>query len=1422
MSESFSTKAIPGQLNVDEAEGIVECFVAGIGNKDSVGDIVVPGAFEGSLKRRRPRVVWGHDWNHPIGKVLDIYEVGPTDPRLPSKMRSAGIGGLFARVQFNLKSERGREAFANVVFFGGDQEWSIGYKTLKADYDNARQANLLREVELYEVSPVLHGANQLTATISIKADNAEDRVTSFKKSKWPMFDRQFAAMIKDQHPKIWNAGGNIKGDDQYEILTRIAAQGGVANTEDQIKALELREAWIARHEGDFRLPGVIAQIKWLAIGSRGEGHMKDVVREAISKDGIRKKADGECPPATQEIAVNLKNRQNAIDTAGYGPLNPAEPNAAFWEKKASRWDVSADEAKKQRCGNCAAFIKTESMLDCIKQGLGNEPGNDAIDVINAGDLGYCEAFDFKCASARTCDAWIAGGPVTKSYDYEDDSEEEYGSSEDDPMEELGRIAMRMRMRSDDDQDRTIPDGISNEAMGRRAVLARALANEMRTPVRIRTITGNTVVFDVMGEDEEELTMRASWHAERGRVMIGRPERVRVETVYVPMEGDSEGDVYMGDEEFKAPLPPDVVPQERITGDVLRGYGPRRGNLERLLRYWRPIMRREGGFRRCLVILANHPELYPLQNICAWLHHETTGLWPNEGCHHPGMKNCRRKLRGVVRGSLWSDSEFNNRIDRLTPNRGKGMPDPFDEEDQMEKEYGEVTDDDVMFANKVLDWFVGQEKEFMDYIGDDENWIHEGEDEDGQWSPHNWVRPENAPEGVSGKPGGCGCGCGGMGGKGSCGDMPKSIEDSLTALQEKVGRTLNSRNAEKISQAINLLTEVIGGSTPAAIERKGDQTFISADIEDLFELRQSIDPVLEHYGLEAVVDEDGIFIKDLEDDDAYVALKSIVGNFDEIQIKGIGRSIGRGKPGGLHAGRWKPHDGDGDGFFSPAPGAPDKTPIANLPEMFKPKLDPKKWGRFKKEDLDGMTDAELEDIVEKMPHPQRGGDRFLSADDEHGHMIGIHATSILKKRKEKARLDANKEKRRWRGSDTLDRVEATKKRRGALRDAAGDDGNTLSTTGQSIQKLTAKRKVTVEDMAGSDLSDDDFAGMSLQELGTLRNVRRGKRPTDNNAKKLNEVYGRALTAEAERVRKELEDLSDSELDLKLRLAYSAQDRAEANGGVDTASNATVRAILDMQRDRNAKTRPKKRSRTYRDPLDGPYDGPYGDDGYDAVRDDWRTGRSNVPPTIREADRALRDQEDEDRYNRGLASTSQRIPGAGQISDMSDDEIVDELSQISMRGTSDRETKLREEARKRRISPTTVRRRARERASERAASSGSQGSASSRTPRPKRDLTPPRGGFGSTEAAKKYADQIRTRIDNFTRADRSNISADRAEVARDAINSLVEAIMNPDENDEVVNYLLERMRQMPKVNTEDESIDPKDIARNLEANIRSRDD
>ena len=118
----------------------------------------------------------------------------------------------------------------------------------------------------------------------------------------------------------------------------------------------------------------------------------------------------ECPAPTQDITLNLKNRAKAITAAKYGPENPNLPNEAFWRRKADTWDVSIDDAKKSRCGNCAAFNVSDKIKQCIADGIGNEA--DPWGTIKLADLGYCEIFDFKCAASRTCDAWVVGGPNT--------------------------------------------------------------------------------------------------------------------------------------------------------------------------------------------------------------------------------------------------------------------------------------------------------------------------------------------------------------------------------------------------------------------------------------------------------------------------------------------------------------------------------------------------------------------------------------------------------------------------------------------------------------------------------------------------------------------------------------------------------------------------------------------------------------------------------------------------------------------------------------------------------------------------------------------------------------------------------------------------------------------------------------------------
>jgi hypothetical protein len=122
-----------------------------------------------------------------------------------------------------------------------------------------------------------------------------------------------------------------------------------------------------------------------------------------------------CPIATQDVHVNLENRQHAIDEYHYGPANPDKPGN-YWKSAAKRWKIDDATAKTMRCGNCAAFDITKKMIDCIEKGIkkgeyGDEPGIDAKATVKKGKLGYCNFFKFKCAADRTCSAWVTGGPL---------------------------------------------------------------------------------------------------------------------------------------------------------------------------------------------------------------------------------------------------------------------------------------------------------------------------------------------------------------------------------------------------------------------------------------------------------------------------------------------------------------------------------------------------------------------------------------------------------------------------------------------------------------------------------------------------------------------------------------------------------------------------------------------------------------------------------------------------------------------------------------------------------------------------------------------------------------------------------------------------------------------------------------------------
>jgi uncharacterized protein len=131
-------------LGADEFEGYASLF----GVPDGAGDIVAPGAFAASLRRRPPekvRLLYQHSAMEPLGVWEEIKE----DAR-----------GLYVRGRLVLDVRRAREVRA-LIAEGALNGLSIGFRTLRARRQGT--GRLLSEIELWEISvvtfPLLAGSS---------------------------------------------------------------------------------------------------------------------------------------------------------------------------------------------------------------------------------------------------------------------------------------------------------------------------------------------------------------------------------------------------------------------------------------------------------------------------------------------------------------------------------------------------------------------------------------------------------------------------------------------------------------------------------------------------------------------------------------------------------------------------------------------------------------------------------------------------------------------------------------------------------------------------------------------------------------------------------------------------------------------------------------------------------------------------------------------------------------------------------------------------------------------------------------------------------------------------------------------------------------------------------------------------------------
>jgi hypothetical protein len=346
---------------LDGEAGILEAFVAGIGNVDAGGDVIEATFFQSSLDkhlRKMPKGVAGHDWLQPVAKTLETRTVKAGSPELPAQIKAAGAGGQYVKAQFNLDTQRGRETFSDVKFFGEEQEFSIGYiaEVAPKDDDGVRH---LREGAWYEWSPVLFGMNPVTATVGVKGLAAVmAEITEAVGTEGPVDVERMEAVLRDMGPdkvrriaeskivqeflcgcaledkavseKPWDGAASRFTDEQYKR----ACAGCRGEDEEHPKS----DCYLPHHEpaGAVSRAGVHAAAarfnQTQDVSDAAKGHLAAHYRNDLDED-VPVSLGGEEKAGTKEaVAGSVEERQEAISdavrawVAATYPPTPGEPD----------------------------------------------------------------------------------------------------------------------------------------------------------------------------------------------------------------------------------------------------------------------------------------------------------------------------------------------------------------------------------------------------------------------------------------------------------------------------------------------------------------------------------------------------------------------------------------------------------------------------------------------------------------------------------------------------------------------------------------------------------------------------------------------------------------------------------------------------------------------------------------------------------------------------------------------------------------------------------------------------------------------------------------------------------------------------------------------------------------------------------------
>lgn len=164
MENFYLTKDVSDSIkDVDTVQGIVTGYFSIFGNKDSDGDIVLPGAYRKTLKENGP--------NSEKPRILHLYMHDPYKPLAKPHVLKEDKTGLYfeSKISDTALGKDVLQLYMDKVL----TEHSIGYQIVKKETDEREETQKLIELKLWEGSTVSWGANMDALVSTVKTEGKD-------------------------------------------------------------------------------------------------------------------------------------------------------------------------------------------------------------------------------------------------------------------------------------------------------------------------------------------------------------------------------------------------------------------------------------------------------------------------------------------------------------------------------------------------------------------------------------------------------------------------------------------------------------------------------------------------------------------------------------------------------------------------------------------------------------------------------------------------------------------------------------------------------------------------------------------------------------------------------------------------------------------------------------------------------------------------------------------------------------------------------------------------------------------------------------------------------------------------------------------------------------------------------------------------